>query len=171
MEAASRQQATIEKAIYDGNKNPQKRRKLCEEDINYSLINADAFENVYVQFLASSNTAIRLVENEQFRALVAFGNPNINTCLGHRENTTKWVFRQYEIRKKEQIQRLQSALSDIHLMIDCWTSTNHRALLGITAVYVAEDGHQEKCVLGIKSVKGRHSGANLASYVTEVISD
>jgi hypothetical protein len=38
-------------------------------------------------------------------------------------------------------------------------------MLGITAVYVAEDGTVDKCVLGIKTVEGRHDGVNISKYV------
>jgi hypothetical protein len=56
-------------------------------------------------------------------------------------------------------------------MIDLWSSPNHRSLLGVTAIYVGEDGRTEKCVLALKTVLGGHDGVNIAKYVMEVIRD
>ena len=56
-------------------------------------------------------------------------------------------------------------------MIDLWSSPNHHSILGVTAVYVDEDGTLEKCVLAIKTVIGGHDGINQSTYVMDVIRD
>jgi hypothetical protein len=81
----------------------------------------------------------------------------------------EWVLRQYRIRKYIQIQRLQSALSNIHIMADLWSSPNQLPVLGIIAAYVCEDGKLETAVLALKVVEGAHEGENLSKYVMEVI--
>jgi hypothetical protein len=56
-------------------------------------------------------------------------------------------------------------------MVDLWSSPNQLPVLGITAVYVCEDGKMEKSVLALKVVEGAHDGENLSKYVMDVISE
>jgi hypothetical protein len=55
--------------------------------------------------------------------------------------------------------------------LDLWTSPNTIPILGIIALYTAEDGNLESIVLGLKEVIGAHEGKNLASVVMEVIKE
>jgi hypothetical protein len=97
-------------------------------------------------------------------------NKKVDNWLPHSHNTVReWVFRQYKIKRDSQIQRLQSALSDIHIMADLWSSPNRLPVLGITAAYVTEGGKLETSVLSLKMVEGAHDGDNMAKYVMEVI--
>lgn len=156
----------------DGVSNPQKRRRLATIDLDDQRVEIDAntLENLYVSFISSCSQSLRLVECEEFRTFLYYLHPGVDEWLpssGHTVNT--WVKRQYQIQSEKQQKKLQNALSDIHIMVDLWSSPNHQSILGITAVYVNEQKKHEKCVLAIKTVLGGHDGANLSRYVIEAI--
>jgi hypothetical protein len=174
LEYAQKQQEAIDKAQIAGEDNPQKRRKTSylQASGQNESIDPNTLENLYVNFIASCNQSLRLLECTDFRNLLFYLNPTIESWLPRSRTTaTKWVDRQYKIRKEIQKQKLHSARSVIHIMIDLWSSPNHHSILGVTAVYVDEDGTLEKCVLAIKTVIGGHDGINQSMYVMDVIRD
>ena len=70
------------------------------------------------------------------------------------------------IRKK-----LQSALSNIHLSVDIWTSPNKHLLLGITVDFVDCDNEKHtKALLALPTVKG-HSGKAQFDVFLPVLKD
>lgn len=169
-ERAKRQQSIIDIAQKEGQIHPQKRRKL--HDNPGSSINGNTLEILYTRFITACNEPLRLVECEQFRDLLYYLNREVDNWLPSSHNTVQeWVLRQYKIRKDIQIQRLQSALSDIHIMADLWSSPNKLPILGITAAYVCEDGKMETSVLAVKAVDGAHGGENMAKYLMQVVEE
>jgi hypothetical protein len=100
-------------------------------------------------------------------------NQEVDNWLPQSHNTVReWVLRQFKFKKDAQIQRLQSSLSDTHIVVDdLWSSPNQLPVLGITAVYVCEDGTLEKSVVALKVVEGAQDGENLSKYVMDVISE
>jgi hypothetical protein len=61
----------------------------------------------------------------------------------------------YEIHKDTVRKKLQSALTNIHLSVDIWTSPNKHLLLGVTRDFVdcTEEKHL-KTLLGLRLVAG-----------------
>jgi hypothetical protein len=169
-ERAKRQQSVINLAQKDAQIYPQKRRRL--DEIPGESVNPDTLEILYTQFITACNEPLRLVECPEFRAFLYYLNQEVDNWLPQSHNTVReWVLRQFKIKKDAQIQRLQSSLSDTHIMVDLWSSPNQLPVLGITAVYVCEDGKMEKSVLALKVVEGAHDGENLSKYVMDVISE
>jgi hypothetical protein len=167
-ERAKRQQSIIDTAQKEGLIHPQKRRRL--NDHPGTDIDGDTLEILYVRFITACNEPVRLVECQQFRDLLYYLNKQVDNWLPASHNIIReWVLRQYKLKKDIQIQRLQSALSNIHIMADLWSSPNQLPVLGITAAYVCEDGKLETAVLALKVVEGTHDGENLSKYVMEVI--
>jgi hypothetical protein len=132
---AKRQQSVIDSAQKEGQTHPQKRPRL--NDHPGTDINGDTLEILYVRFITACNEPVRLVECQQFRDLLYYLNKQVDNWLPASHNIIReWVLRQYTIRKDIQIQRLQSALSNIHIMTDLWSSPNQLPVLGISAAYV-----------------------------------
>ena len=82
----------------------------------------------------------------------------------------KWVMRQFKNEKVTVRMRLQKVQTKIHISLDIWTSTNNKAIMGITAVYIREDGELEHTVLAVKEIEGNHEGENLVPVI-EIIED
>jgi hypothetical protein len=73
---------------------------------------------------------------------------------------------------KEQMKsRLHTALTDIHISCDLWTSPNSLPILGLVSHYIAQDGQLESATLALVEMEGEHSGENLAKYLQEVVAD
>jgi len=58
--------------------NPQKRRKLNDLDSRDMLLDKDILEVLYIRFIAAYNMPLRLVEYQEFRALLSYLNKDIN---------------------------------------------------------------------------------------------
>ena len=67
--------------------------------------------------------------------------------------------------------RLYSALTDIHISCDLWTSPNCLLILGLVGHYISKDGQLESAILALVDIEGEHLGENLARYLQEVVED
>ena len=149
---------------------PRKRRRLDGEA--GESIDPDQLEVLYVRFITACSLPLRMVECPEFRALLAYLNHDIESCLPDTHTTVKkWIMRRYASEKDRVKQRIQSAKSQIHISRDLWTSPNSLAILGVVAHYVTEDGQLEHTTLAMKDIDGEHDGGNLASTILEVIED
>jgi len=117
-------QIDIETAINSATENPQKRRKLHNNENTSSIpLNGNVVEVLYTKFIATCNQPLRLVECPEFRAFLTYLNSDIDIWLAVSHTTIAiWVQRQYLIEKKLKVQRVQSAQSRIHISMDLWTS-------------------------------------------------
>lgn len=68
-------------------------------------------------------------------------------------------------------QRLQSAVSSIHVTCDLWTSGNRLGLIGIVSHFVDEDGVLRNLTIALREIEGAHSGENMANILWEVFAD
>jgi hypothetical protein len=113
-----------------------------------------------------------MVEYSEFRDLLFFLNPGINTWLPTDHHTiTNWTLAAYKSEKQLVQQGLQSAQSKIHFTVDLWTSTNSKALLGIISHYFADNGDLRQSVLALRELEGRHTGDNQARLIMRVIEE
>jgi hypothetical protein len=67
----------MEDSVAMAKKHPHSRRHLSEEASGLS-INPNVLEKLYINFLASCNQSIRLVECSAFRSLLSFLNKDID---------------------------------------------------------------------------------------------
>jgi len=58
--------------------NPQKRRKLNDLDGRDILLDRDILEVLYICFIAACNMPLRLVECQEFRALLSYLNKDVD---------------------------------------------------------------------------------------------
>ena len=65
---------------------------------------------------------------------------------------------------------LQSAISNIHISLDIWTSPNHHLLLAICAHYTTHLLKRQKALLALCTVAG-HSGQNQFNVLLPVLQD
>lgn len=99
-------------------------------------------------------------------------NPAVEEWLPNSHNTIhKWVVRQYEAEKLVVRKAIHSAITNIHLTVDLWTSPNTLSILGIIAHYITTSGVLVQSVLAMIEVDGGHSGDNQASVLMDVIED
>ena len=66
---------------------------------------------------------------------------------------------------------LATALSDIHITCDMWTSPNHLGLLAVIGHFTSEQSKHLTITLALKELQGEHSGENQAEVVLDVLND
>jgi hypothetical protein len=113
-----------------------------------------------------------MAERPEFRDLLFFLNPRINTWLPTDHHTIQaWTIRAYETEKQHVQQALQSAQSKIHFTVDLWTSANSKALLGMIGHYFADNRDLCQSVLALHELDSPHTGKNQSQLVMRVIEE
>ena len=166
---ASSQQLSIASAFQQGEESQYKRRRLNSLP---SSLNPATLEQLFVRWISSCSIGFRMAERSEFRDLLFFLNPGINTWLPTEHHTIQtWTMRAYEAEKQHVQQALQSAQSKIHFTVDLWTSTNSKALLGIIGHYFADSGDLCQSVLALRELDGQHTGENQSQLIMKVIEE
>lgn len=167
---AINQQASIQYAMDIARENPQKRRRLNENQ--GESIDPDQLEVLYVRWVSACSVSFRMVECPEFRALLYYVNKDIDTWLPGSHNTVQdWVVRQYETQKAKIKASLKKSKTKIHISCDLWSSPNSLAILGIVAHFITGDGELRHVVLALREIDGAHTGENLSPVILEVIVD
>jgi hypothetical protein len=166
---SSAQQLSIATAFQQGEESQCKRRRLNSLP---SSLNPATLEQLFVRWISSCSVGFRMAERPEFRDLLFFLNPGINTWLPTEHHTIQaWTMRTYEAEKQHVQLALQSARSKIHFTVDLWTSANSKALLGMIGHYFADSGDLCQSVLALRELDGPHSGENQSQLVMEVIEE
>lgn len=165
-------EATIRHAFKRGEEASHSRRRLNSNDGTGDQLDPGTLEQLFVKWITSCNISFRMVERDEFRALLQYLNPNINTWLPATHNTIHgWIMRTFQQEKEYTKLALQSALSSIHFTLDLWSSPNSHALLGIVSHFTDEHGKLRSLVLGLPELQGEHSGENMASVFIDLLED
>jgi len=166
---ASSQQLSIASAFQQGEESQYKRRRLNSLP---SSLNPATLEQLFVRWISSCSIGFRMAERSEFRDLLFFLNPGINTWLPTEHHTIQtWTMRAYEAEKQHVQQALQSAQSKIHFTVDLWTSSNSKALLGMIGHYFADNGDLCQSVLALRELDGQHTGENQSQLIMKVIEE
>lgn len=169
---SAKRQQSIEHALELSQDQSFKRRKLNTTNSDGNSLDGNHLEVLYIKFLTACHLPLRLVECPEFRDLLNYINDDIDTWLPTSHTTiTQWVLRQFSSMKEQMKSRLHSALTDIHISCDLWTSPNSLPILGLVSHYIAQDGQLESATLALVEMEGEHSGENLAKYLQEVVAD
>ncbi len=170
------------------------KRKRANEDIQASiarmqevgdrirsqrLVNASESEvsqaivrELFVNWLAADSLPLSLCKSRAFRTFLQYVNPSANDLLPESDTTIRQDILDCYTRLKYDVkQRLQSALSPIHITCDLWTSGNRLGLMGMVAHFVDEDGVLRNLTIGLREMEGAHSGENMAKVLWDVLSE
>lgn len=125
------------------------RKQLDQDTINEALIS----------LIVVRNLPFAAVEWPEFHTFCQVLNPESKDAITTTHSQVKnKIEKAYEIHKDTVRKKLQSALTNIHLSVDIWTSPNKHLLLGVTGDFIdcTEEKHL-KTLLGLRPVAG-HSG-------------
>ena len=118
------------------------------------------------------NIALVCVEAPCFRELLLHCHSGLEPYLVKSANTIKdWILKEFERQKLEIKKELAGARSRIHISSDLWTSPNSRGLVGIVAHYLDKDLVNKSTLIGMRRVKGAHSGENIAEVMIPVLEE
>ena len=114
--------------------------------------------------------AFSQVRNDWFRRFLAALSPGLEKWIPKAGNTIRdWILAEFERRQEEVKQQLFASKSRIHLSFDLWTSPNHLSFVGVVAHYMSPQYRVETVLLGLRRLRGPHSGENIAKAIVKVI--
>ena len=159
---SAKRQMSIEASICQ----PQKRRRLTP---NGSSVDPDILEVLFTKLITTGNLPLQLIELPEFHDLVNYLNSDVEAWLPTSHNTAKkWLCRQYDMEKANIKEKIRTSRTLIHISADCWTSSNHLPILGITAHFISKEKRLEKSVLALRQIDGKHGGDTLGKIIFKV---
>jgi hypothetical protein len=87
------------------------------------------------------------------------------------KSVRSFIIKEFQRRRMRVIDELHSARSKIHLSFDLWSSPNALSLCGVVAHYLTADLQSRAILIGLKRVKGAHSGENIAEAILRIINE
>jgi hypothetical protein len=138
-----------------------------------STLDATRFRKALVMFFVMCNIAFNVVESPYCQELLlACSAGALEPFLVHASNTLKrWILEEFEKKKLEIKNELATARSRIHISFDLWSSPNSLALCGIVAHYLDKELKARSYLIGLRRVKGAHSGENIAEAMIPVLEE
>jgi hypothetical protein len=123
-----------------------------------------------LDWITYHNLPFQTVHSERFQRILLYGNPLLER--GHIPSA-KTLLRMLESEYRGAVgpvtEVLRSARSQIHFSFDGWTSKQYSSFLGINAQFVDRDFAQHRVLLGLRPLRGRHTGLSLADEVADTL--
>jgi len=97
-------------------------------------LDKSTLEYLFIRWITETNLPWNTVTHTPFRSFLEYVNPSVNSLLPNSPNTFKaHAIRLFEEGKKRLRAILGSAVSEIHISCDAWTSPNYLSALAIVA--------------------------------------
>ena len=129
-------------------------------------------EYLYLQWTVSMNISFDQVRDSRFRTFLEYINPAANRMLPDSDQTVKVHAEGLFAEGKQRLRHmLATALSDIHITCDMWTSPNNLGLLAVVGHFTSEKSKLYPITLGLVELRGGHSGQNQAVAILDILDD
>lgn len=124
----------------------------------------------FIEWIVVMHIALSQIENDWFRRFLAALSPSLEGWIPRATNTVRsWILAEFEQRQEDIRRQLRTSKSRIHLSFDLWTSPNHMSFVGVVGHFMSSQYKVETVLLGLRRLRGTHSGENIADVVLEVI--
>ena len=142
-----------------------------ERGVLSKAINQTAFDESLLQLIVNNNLPHKAVEYPELYSLIMSVNyMAAGVYPKSRAALPKKIEHAFLQEKDEIKQHLQTALSEIHLACDVWTTEHKKkAFLAIVAHFVDAGGNSRKALLGLPRLRGSHGGQHQAELVNSII--
>ena len=135
-------------------------------------LNKATLEFLYINWIVTQDVAFNQVQHTPFRALLEYINPAANQMLPRSHTTITTHARQLFLEGKIRMRHiLATAISDIHITCDMWTSPNHLGMLAVVAHFTSDKLVLHTVTLSLREIQGDHSGYNQGTVVLDVLRD
>jgi hypothetical protein len=125
-----------------------------------------------MKWVIESHIPYRVVESEAFQHMMISLSHLISPYLVQSGRTlATWALEDFIVAQRQVVDLLASAKSRIHVSFDLWSSPNHYALCGVVAHFAGQDSHNHSILIGLKRMKGAHSGENIAEVAIPVLQE
>jgi len=131
------------------------------------------FHDALIDWVASDNQSLRVIETPAFRRLIKAANPLAESVLWRNHQSLRdAIVAEYHAFIPVVTAYLRSARSLIHVSFDNWTSTGGKLSLTSICVHIIDPhGVVQDFVLGLPEIYGQHSGDNIASVVATTLTN
>jgi ribosomal protein L37AE/L43A len=164
-------QAKLEQILRRQGEKQQAQNDERERKVLKNAINTKVFEESLLQLIVNNNLPHKLVEYPELYSLITSVNyMAADVYPKSRAMIPKKMDHSFVRTKAEIKQQLHSALSEIHLACDVWTTEyKKKAFLGVVAHFVDAEGNYRKALLGLPQLLGSHGGQLQAEHVNRMI--
>lgn len=139
-------------------------------DAMISSYKKEDLHTLILNWITTHNLPFQIVESDEFKAILHYGNSMVHPSDIPCANTLiRLLFTEYERASTPVKSMLQTALHQIHVCFDGWTSRSNLSFLGINAQFIDKDFRLRKVLLGLPQLGGRHAGEDLAEAVSQVL--
>lgn len=158
----------ILRGIHTNRSNAEQRRL----DLLSIGIDKTTLEYLYIQWIVECDLPFNMVSHQAFRTLLDYISPPANQLLPRSGNTIKAHASQLFQEGKARLRHiLATAISDIHITCDMWTSPNYLGILAVIGHFTSEKLERQAVTLALVEVQGVHSGEAQARIVLDVLKD
>ena len=138
----------------------------------FARVGFQQFHTAIIRWIVCMHIPISNFDNTYFRDFLSTTSSSVLAMLPLDGDTIgSWILREFHAKKEEIRQSLHESKSLIHFSFDLWKSPNSLAMLGLVSHYVDETGTNRTVLLGLRRLKGPHSGENMAQLVIELIEE
>jgi hypothetical protein len=130
--------------------------RSAELTVIKTVISPEEFRKRLVQWVVQDDQPFTAVETARFRSLFS-----PDTVIPSADTIKNEVMKTYKEKKACIGDRLRNAGSKTSLTLDCWTSPNAKAFMGITAHYIDDDWKPQSLVLAFVHLDSQHAGEDL----------
>jgi hypothetical protein len=123
-----------------------------------------------IEWIVVMHITFSQVENEWFRRFLEVLSPKLTNWIPKSGDTIRsWILLEFKRRQNEIKAQLHESKSLIHLSFDLWTSPNHLSIVGIHGHFMNPQYKVDNALLGLRRLRGPHSGENIAEAIVGVI--
>jgi hypothetical protein len=149
----------------DGNDDNRTSRLKYVSLLDFGLLKQRLIEWIVVMRITFSQ-----VENEWFRRFLEVLSPKLTSWIPRSGDTIRnWILTEFKRRQNEIKSQLQASKSLIQMSFDLWTSPNHLSIVGIHGHFMSPQYKVDSILLGLRRLRGPHSGENIAEAIVSVI--
>jgi hypothetical protein len=145
--------------------------KEFDSQVLQSQLSQAVIDEALISLIVVRNLPFVIVEWPEFHTLCQALNSESEGMITTAHSTiTKKLEGSWNTHKDVVRRDLQSAISNIHISLDIWTSPNRHLLLAICAHYTTHFLKRRKVLLALRTVAG-HSGENQFNILLPVLQD
>lgn len=135
------------------------------------VLNKEVIQQALINLVIVRNLPLRIVEWEEFHVFCQALNPkSSNLITTTHSEVSRMIGECFQIQKDIVRRKVQSALTNIHLSVDIWTSPNNHLLLAVCAHFIDSQENRMKALLALRTVPG-HSGVEQWNTLLPVLKE
>jgi len=146
--------------------------ELDKENILRSIVKPEVIREALVQLIIVRNLPYSAAAWPELHALcLACNYACKDILLGSRNAIPGLIDKSFILDKAVLRDKLQSALTGIHLSLDVWSSPNRKSFLAVVAHFVDAGGVLRKALLALPFLPGKHGGVEQLEVLWPVLQD